>query len=111
MAPATAVARTSRLWNRVEVVACRPWLIDELELVSPEVLVVLGATAAQALLGPTFRITASRGQALPDTGLASTVVATVHPSSILRVPDPTDRSKARAVFTSDLRVAADLAGL
>jgi uracil-DNA glycosylase len=97
--------------NRVEVVACRPWLADELDLVRPEVLVVLGATAALSLLGAGFRVTTSRGQPFYGTGLAPTVFATVHPSSILRGPDSAERSKARSGLTSDLRAAADLAGL
>ena len=73
--------------NRTEVVACRPWLDRELEVVQPAVLVLLGATASQAVLGPSFRVTQSRGLDLADTGLAAHVVATVHPSAVLRVSD------------------------
>jgi uracil-DNA glycosylase len=69
-----------------EQVACRPWLEAELAVVRPEVLVLLGATAAQSLLGRSFRVTRDRGR-VADTGLAATVVATIHPSAILRSPD------------------------
>jgi DNA polymerase len=95
------------------VVACRPWLLAELDAVRPEVLVFLGATAAKALLGNDFRVTAHRGQPmrLPE-GLFSfdldpQVVATVHPSSILR-GDPAERAAALAAFVADLQVAAGL---
>jgi DNA polymerase len=92
--------------NREEVLACSPWITSELELVHPDVLVLLGATAAQALLGASFRVTRDRGQRI-DTDLAPNVVATVHPSSILR-GDPEDRRDAMAAFVDDLRVAAAL---
>jgi uracil-DNA glycosylase len=94
--------------NRSEVVACRPWLHKELELVQPEVLVLLGATAAQAVLGSTFRVSQDRGRDMPSTGLAPHVVATVHPSSILRMTERTQRAEARAQFVRDLRLAARL---
>jgi DNA polymerase len=91
-----------------EVGACRPWLEGELEAVHPDVLVLLGATAAQALLGRAFRVTQSRGVPLEDTGLAPFALATVHPSSILRERDDDARHAARALFVADLRAAAAL---
>jgi DNA polymerase len=89
-----------------EVAACRPWLDAELEVVQPRVLVCLGATAAQALLGRSFRVTKQRGEPL-DSDLAPHVVATIHPSAILRAEDE-DRERERAAFVDDLRVAASL---
>jgi uracil-DNA glycosylase len=94
--------------NAREIRACRPWLSSELEEVKPRVLVTLGATAAQALLGATFRVTQQRGQALENTGLAPYVVATVHPASILRALDDASRESERQAFVSDLRVVRDL---
>ena len=94
--------------NRVEVVACRPWLETELELVKPDVLVVLGATAAQSALGPGFRVTRHRGEDLRDTGLAEHVVATTHPSAVLRVADPAERESALTLLVRDLEAAAAL---
>jgi DNA polymerase len=91
-----------------EIDACRPWLDGELEAVRPDVLVLLGATAAQGLLGRSFRVTKSRGVPLEDTGLARVVVATVHPSSILRERDAEARHTAKAQFVADLRAAAAL---
>jgi uracil-DNA glycosylase len=98
--------------SRTEVVACRPWLIAELSSVKPDVLMLLGATAAQSLMGNTFRLTAHRGEVLhlPDTdGLAIDphVVATAHPSSVLRGP-PEQRDKAFDALVSDLRFAVSL---
>jgi DNA polymerase len=87
-----------------EVAACRPWLEAELELVRPTALVLLGATAAQGLLGRDFRVTRQRGEPL-DSALAPLVVATVHPSSILRAPDER-RQAERAAFVPDLAVVA-----
>jgi uracil-DNA glycosylase len=92
--------------NSSETAACRPWLEAELEVVRPRVLVCLGATAAQALLGRDFRVTKQRGE-LVETPLAPTAMATVHPSSILRT-DPGDREAEYAAFVDDLRVAARL---
>jgi DNA polymerase len=91
--------------NAVEIAACLPWLQAELELVKPRVLVCLGATAAQALLGRQFRVTKSRGQFV-ESPLAEHVMATVHPSSILRAPDPETRRSEMAGFVEDLRKAA-----
>ena len=96
--------------NAAELAACRPWLDAELEVVKPEALVCLGATAAQALLGRSFRVTRDRGTLL-DSELAPITVATVHPSSILRAPDDEARRRERALFVDDLRVVASaLAG-
>jgi len=85
-----------------EIAACRPWLDTEIELLKPRVIVCLGATAAQALLGRTFRVTAHRGEAVPSP-LAPVVIATVHPSSILRAPDDESRREEMRRFTDDLR--------
>jgi DNA polymerase len=98
--------------SRTEVVSCRPWLLAELNAVQPDVLVLLGATAAQSLMGSTFRLTAQRGEALrlPDVdGVACDpqVVVTAHPSSVLR-GRPEDREKAFEALVSDLRFAAGL---
>ncbi len=91
--------------NAAELAACRPWLDAELAVVGPEVLVCLGATAAQALLGRDFRVTRDRGR-LIDSPLAPTTLATVHPSSILRAPDDETRRRERELFVADLKVAA-----
>ena len=96
--------------NAEEVAACRPWLEREVEVVAPEVLACLGATAAQALLGKSFRVTKERGVPRPMT-LGSrelTVIATVHPSSILRAPDPAAREREFEAFVDDLRGVASL---
>jgi DNA polymerase len=91
-----------------EIRACEPWLAAELEVVRPHILVCLGATAAQALLGKDFRVTQMRGQWLISPHAAKTL-ATVHPSSILRAPDPQTRDVQYAEFVNDLRlIAAEL---
>jgi uracil-DNA glycosylase family protein len=95
--------------NAAETAACRPWLDAELEVVSPRVLVALGATAAQALLGRDFRVTKQRGVPV-ESDLAPNVLATVHPSSILRAPDEAAREEAYDAFVADLRAAAKLRG-
>jgi uracil-DNA glycosylase len=87
--------------NWAEMTACRPWLEAELHAVKPSVLVCLGATAAQALLGRDFRVTRQRGE-LVDSQLAPNVLATVHPSAILRADD-TDREAEFEAFVADLR--------
>jgi uracil-DNA glycosylase len=87
-----------------EVAACRPWLDAELAVVRPDVLVCLGATAAQALLGRQFRVTKQRGEPV-DSDLAPVVLATIHPSAILRM-DGAEREAEHAAFVADLRVAA-----
>jgi uracil-DNA glycosylase len=91
-----------------EVAACRPWLDAELGVVRPRVLVLLGATAAQALLGRSFRVTKERGQPIRETGFADYVVATVHPSSIVRIEDEAERRRAQLDLVADLRTAAML---
>ena len=90
--------------KRFEIDACRPWLDKELELVQPEALVLLGATAAKGLLGSGFRIMKQRGQ-LIESELAPVVTATIHPSAILRAPDE-ERAAVREGFTQDLGVLA-----
>ena len=88
-----------------EIAACRPWLDAEIEEIQPEMVVCLGATAAQALLGRAFRVTQSRGKPVFPGNLPP-VLATVHPSSILRAPDHESRERARQDFVADLRAAA-----
>lgn len=90
-----------------EIEACRPWLDAELEVVRPEVLVCLGASAAQALLGKHFRVTRDRGT-LVKSDLAPYVMATTHPASILRAPDPRAREQQRHDFARDLKTVGDL---
>jgi uracil-DNA glycosylase len=87
------------------VAACRPWLEAEVTVVRPRLMVCLGATAAQAVLGPSFRVLRDRARFFPSP-FAVTVMATVHPSSILRAPDPEARDRAYADFATDLRTAA-----
>lgn len=100
--------------NRTEIVACRPWLVAELELLRPSVLVLLGATAAKAVFGQSFRITRQRGELLraPDlegapwrSGEGPRAVATIHPSAVLRA-DEDDRAQMYDGLVADLRVAA-----
>ena len=91
--------------NWSEIAACRPWLDAELEVVRPRVLVCLGATAAQALLGRDFRVTKQRGE-LVDSDLAENVIATVHPSSILRADDETREMEYRELVGDLEKVAA-----
>jgi uracil-DNA glycosylase family protein len=91
--------------NWQEAAACRPWLDAELAVVKPRVLVCLGATAAQALLGRQFRVTKERGRPV-DSNLAEHVLATIHPSAILR--DPETREQEYAAFVADLRTVAEL---
>jgi uracil-DNA glycosylase len=91
--------------KRFEIDACRPWLDEELRIVDPEALVLLGATAAKALLGGSFRLTHHRGELL-DSDLAPIVTATIHPSAILRAPDDAARIEQRESFAEDLRVVA-----
>jgi uracil-DNA glycosylase len=91
--------------NLEEIGACRPWLDSELAVVKPRVLVCLGSTAAQALLGRQFRVTRERGRFV-ESPLAPRVTATVHPSSILRAGDDDERAAAMTDFVDDLRVVA-----
>ncbi len=90
--------------NAAEVRACTPWLQEEIRLVKPRVVVALGATAAQALLGKQFRVTQDRGRPIP-TEFAEAVVATVHPSAVLRAPAEA-REEARREFFADLKKVA-----
>ena len=107
--------RIDKTPSRTEVVACRPWLIAELTSVRPDLVVLLGATGAKSLLGNDFRLTAHHSEVLKraDNGTAvdldvdPRVVATVHPSSVLRGP-PEDRDKAFEALVADLRFAAGL---
>jgi uracil-DNA glycosylase family protein len=92
--------------NWTEMTACRPWLEAELAVVKPRVLVLLGATAAQSLLGREFRVTQHRGE-LVETDLADAVTATIHPSAILR-GEPEQRERELAAFVDDLRFVASL---
>ncbi|MDT5094393.1 MAG: uracil-DNA glycosylase [Mycobacterium sp.] len=115
--PERGKRRIHKTPSRTEVVACRPWLIAELTTIQPELIVLLGATAAKSLMGNDFRITAHRGEPLrlPEDdsgiqpGIDPHVVATVHPSSVLRGP-PQDREKAFDALVDDLRAAARLLG-
>jgi uracil-DNA glycosylase family protein len=91
--------------NAGEIAACRPWLDTEIALIKPRVIVCLGATAAQTLLGKQFRLTAHRGE-FTDSPLAPFVLATVHPSSLLRAPDEDTRRRETKRFTEDLRQAS-----
>jgi uracil-DNA glycosylase len=95
--------------KRFEIEACKPWLDEELRVVAPEAVVLLGAVAAKALLGSSFRVTQHRGELL-DSDLAPILSATIHPSAILRAPDDAARSKERAAFAEDLRVVAQTLG-
>ena len=91
--------------NAAEIGACRPWLETEIALLKPRVLVCLGATAAQALLGKSYRVSRQRGELVPSA-LAPLVTATVHPSSILRAPDDEARRDEMRRFVADLRRVA-----
>jgi uracil-DNA glycosylase family protein len=95
--------------NSREIAACRPWLEAELRLVKPKLLVCLGATAAQAIFGPSFRVTRERGKVL-SSKFAPRVLATVHPSSLLRQPDEESREREYRRFVADLRAALKAAG-
>jgi DNA polymerase len=89
-----------------QIRACRPWLRAEIDVIAPEAIVILGATAAKSLLGSTFRLMAQRGRPL-ESDLAPVVVATIHPSAILRDRDDEARQAQRELFTEDLRVAVE----
>jgi uracil-DNA glycosylase len=95
--------------NAAEISACRPWLDTEIALVQPRAIVCLGATAAQALLGKQFKVTAHRGEFIPSS-LAPIVLATVHPSSLLRAPDEETRRRETKRFIDDLRAVAKKLG-
>jgi len=91
--------------NATEIRACRPWLEAELRVVRPQVIVCLGATAAQSLLGRAFKVSKQRGEFVPSP-LAPFVIATVHPSAILREPDPDARHEAMQAFVRDFRTVS-----
>lgn len=91
--------------NAHQIRACRPWLESEIAIVKPHILVLLGATAAQSVMGPGFRVSRQRGEVM-ESPLGTPVLATVHPSSILRATDDASRDVALASFVADLRVAA-----
>jgi uracil-DNA glycosylase len=93
--------------NAREISACRPWLEAEIDLVKPKIIVCLGATAAQALLGPKFRVSKQRGQFI-ESDLAPYILATVHPSSILRAPDDETRHAEKRRFVDDLKKVAQV---
>src|SRR5438093_1558241 len=95
--------------NSREIAACRPWLEAELRLVKPKLLVCLGATAGQAVFGPSFRVTRERGEVL-SSKLAPRVLATVHPSSLPRQPDEESREREYKRFVADLHAAVGAAG-
>jgi len=86
-----------------QIAACKPWLKAEVAVIKPDVLVALGATAAQAIMGSGFKVTKHRGETITDTTWAPIVMATVHPSSLLRAPDEASRRRAIADFEKDLR--------
>lgn len=94
--------------NSREIAACRPWLEAERHLVKPKLLVCLGATAAQTIFGPSFRVTRERGKVM-SSKFAPRVLATVHPSSLLRQPDEESRQREYKNFVADLRVAVNAA--
>ena len=98
-------ARIHKKPNRTEIVACRPWLDIEIEIVKPRALVCLGATAAQALIGREFKITKQRGE-LVSSPLAPIVMATLHPSAILRAPHDETRRRQKEELISDLKKVA-----
>jgi uracil-DNA glycosylase family protein len=95
--------------SSMEIRACLPWLEAELEVVRPEIIVLLGATAAQALLGASFRVTRERGNFV-RSNLALYVMATVHPSSLLRIEDDAERKDAIRQFVRELRKVAAVIG-
>ena len=90
-----------------EIRACRPWLEAEVHAIKPAVMVCLGASAAQAVLGPQFKLMQNRGQ-LQTSSLAERVIATIHPSAVLRAPDSEGRRAAFEMLTSDLKVVAGI---
>ncbi|HEY1546915.1 MAG TPA: UdgX family uracil-DNA binding protein [Kofleriaceae bacterium] len=94
--------------TRYEVTACKPWLESEIALIDPQIIVVLGATAAQALLGNKFRVTQERGKDLGDRDqLAPHVFATMHPAAVLRAPDELARKTSRERFFADIALVGD----
>ena len=98
--------RIHRKPSMAQISACRPWLEAELIVVKPEILVLMGAVAAQAVMGRSFKVTEHRGEILDAPDLGAKVVPTVHPASILRAPDAWARDVQRAAFVRDLGVVA-----
>jgi DNA polymerase len=96
--------------NQAEIRACRPWLDVEREIVRPEILVALGATAAQAIIGRDFKITERRGEVIPAVDGGPRLLATYHPSAILRARTPEDRERMLAALVGDLAIAAEAIG-
>ena len=94
--------------NALEIAACRPWFEAEVAQLKPDVVVCLGATAAQAILGRSFKVTQQRGQVITGSAYAPTIIATVHPSSILRAPDDETRHEEMRKFIDDLKAVAHL---
>src|SRR5438445_1315418 len=92
--------------NALEIAACRPWLEAEVYVTKPDVVICLGATAAQAIIGRNFKVTQRRGELMFDLPIASAVMATVHPSSILRATDEEARRDEMTHFVDDLKIAA-----
>jgi uracil-DNA glycosylase len=92
--------------NALEIAACKPWFEAEVARLKPDVVVCLGATAAQAILGRSFKVTQQRGQIISGSAYAPTVIATVHPSSVLRAPDDETRHEEMRKFIDDLKVVA-----
>ena len=88
--------------NSLEIAACKPWIEAEIEAIRPDVIVCLGATAAQALLGRQFKVSTQRGEFI-ESPLAAFVMATVHPSSLLRAPDDKTRRRETERFIVDLK--------
>ncbi|OEJ63222.1 uracil-DNA glycosylase [Streptomyces agglomeratus] len=105
--PERGKRRIHKAPNLREMTACKPWLDAELRVVDPEIIVVLGATAGKALLGSSFRVTEQRGMLLPFEGRGESVLATIHPSAVLRADD---REAAYEGLVSDLRIAARAIG-
>lgn len=101
--------------DAAEIAACRPWLEAELALLGPDVLLCLGATAAKAVIGPSFRVTRDRGSFLPGgetrlEGFVGAVTATLHPSALLRIREDAERREARAEVVADLGAVAKRLG-
>ena len=101
-----ASAESTQKPDAGEIRACRPWLDAEIAVIRPRAVVYLGATAAQALLGKSFRVTARRGELILDSLIAPVVMATVHPSSVLRARDDESRRAELERLTADLRELA-----
>ncbi len=95
--------------RQIEIKACRPWLDEEIELLAPDAVVALGAIAAKALLGPSFRVSRERGRLL-ESDLAAVVSATIHPSAILRTRGEAEREAERDTFAHDLARVAEALG-